>query len=81
MTPTTGLLTPQEASQETTVLPTTLAKWRSLKKGPDYVKVGGKIMYSADAIRKFLEARTVHLGEPQEPADRARRRRRLRSEK
>jgi hypothetical protein len=81
MTPTTGLLTPQETSQETAIEPTTLAKWRSLKKGPDYIKVGGKVMYTREAIRRFLEARTVRVSEPQEPAGRARRQRRLRSEK
>ncbi len=41
----------------------TLSRWRSAGIGPDYIKVGGKIRYTTEAIERFLEKNTVKCGE------------------
>jgi excisionase family DNA binding protein len=33
----------------------TLEKWRCLKQGPGYTKVGGRVRYSEGDLQKFLE--------------------------
>jgi excisionase family DNA binding protein len=82
MTEATQLLTPQEAAARLGVEKITLDKWRSTKRYRlAYTKIGGKVLYPAEAIQEFIKSRTITPGEPQEPFGRARRRRRLRSEK
>ena len=36
----------------------TLANWRSTGQGPDYVKIGGKVMYPVDTLAIWEESRT-----------------------
>ena len=38
----------------------TLARWRSEKVGPDYVKVGGRVEYEGAAINDWLQSRIVN---------------------
>jgi hypothetical protein len=45
------------------IKPKTLQNWRSLGRGPAYLKLGGKVVYSLDDLRKWLESRRV---EPEE---------------
>lgn len=35
----------------------TLANWRSTGQGPDYIKVGGKVMYPVDAVIEWEKSR------------------------
>jgi predicted site-specific integrase-resolvase len=35
----------------------TLLRWRSIGKAPPYTRVGGRILYRIEAVRKWLEAR------------------------
>lgn len=66
------LLTEVEAGQRLGgITPKTLRTWRSLRKGPRYIKVGWRVRYTAEAIDQFLTDRTVTPGE----AKRRRRRR------
>jgi excisionase family DNA binding protein len=82
MTEATQLLTTQEAAARLGVQKVTLDKWRSTKRYRlAYVKIGGKIAYPESSVTEFIRSRTIMPGEPQEPSGRARRRRRLRSEK
>ena len=37
----------------------TLRHWRCLKKGPSYIKLGGKVMYRSDVVDKWLNKNTV----------------------
>jgi hypothetical protein len=39
--------------------PRTLERWRWLKQGPDYLKIGGRIVYRLDDVETF-EANTLH---------------------
>ena len=35
--------------------PKTLQRWRWLKTGPSYIKIGGRVRYSSTNIKKFEE--------------------------
>ena len=52
-------LTPEEVEWVYGLKPSTLANRRTKAKGPEYVKVGEKILYKQKAIRAYLEAREV----------------------
>ena len=78
----TQLLTTAEAAERLGVQKITLDKWRSTKKYRlAFTRIGGKILYPAAAVEDFIRERTVMPGEPQQPAGRAKRQRRLRSGK
>lgn len=36
----------------------TLEKWRRLGVGPDYVKLGGRVVYTTGALRDYVKAST-----------------------
>ena len=38
----------------------TLAHWRSEGRGPAFIKLGGRVAYSGEALNKWLTERTVH---------------------
>jgi len=40
--------------------PKTLQRWRWVKSGPAYIKIGGRIRYTADSIKEF-EDKNIHL--------------------
>ncbi|WP_405948920.1 helix-turn-helix domain-containing protein [Streptomyces prunicolor] len=60
------LLTPKEVHAEYGFSTQTLAKWRWMDMGPDYIKQsagkGGRIKYRRSSIERFLEAHTVQTG-------------------
>jgi len=60
-----------EAAAYTRTKPGTLSNWRSLGKGPPYVKAGGRIIYRKADLDRWLEA---HARDPEAPP-RPRRRR------
>lgn len=39
--------------------PRTLERWRTDGCGPDYVKVGHRVLYKQSAVERWLEAQTV----------------------
>lgn len=41
----------------------TLANWRSEEKGPSFVKIGTRVMYSLKVIEMFEENNTHHTNE------------------
>ena len=41
----------------------TLANWRSIGQGPDYIKIGGKVMYPAASVAKWELTRHIKLTE------------------
>ncbi len=47
-----GFLTPQQVADryKGAISVRTLANWRSIGQGPDYVKIGGKVVYPSDAL-------------------------------
>ena len=70
MTPVTELLTREETAARLDLNPVTLDKWRSRNGGGrktvplPYVKIGGKVRYTAAAVDAFIASRTVTPGEP-----------------
>jgi predicted DNA-binding transcriptional regulator AlpA len=52
----TPLLTSQEAAGLLGIAVATLHNWRSRKRGPVYLKIGGSIKYRLSDIEKFLVA-------------------------
>ncbi|UVY83837.1 helix-turn-helix domain-containing protein [Brachybacterium sp. NBEC-018] len=58
--PDTGLYTPQQVARIFQVDTKTLANWRYLGRGPEYVKDGGIVRYPREALQAYLAQRTVH---------------------
>ena len=57
---TNGILTEAEAAEIIVDLkPHTLAKWRLRRKGPKYLKLGGKIRYRVIDIETWMEASLI----------------------
>jgi hypothetical protein len=55
-----GILTEKEAAAMIVDLkPQTPAKWRLRRKGPKYLKLGGKIRYRVIDIQEWMEASLV----------------------
>ena len=54
-----NFLTPQQVASRygNAITIRTLANWRSTGQGPDYIKVGGKVMYPADAVLEWEKSR------------------------
>ncbi len=61
-----ALLTPKQVHAEYGFPPRTLAQWRWMDLGPDYIKQspgrGGRIKYKRSAIEAWLDAQTVKTG-------------------
>ena len=58
-----GFLTPQQVADryKGAITVRTLANWRSIGQGPDYVKIGGKVVYPADALKIWEDSRRRSL--------------------
>ena len=52
-------LTPEEVELVYGLKPKTLANKRMKAQGPEYIKDGERILYKQQAIKKYLEAKTV----------------------
>ncbi len=52
-------LTPEEVELIYGLKPKTLANKRLKAQGPEYIKDGDRILYRQQAIKKYLEAKTV----------------------
>jgi excisionase family DNA binding protein len=50
------LITTSEAAAYLKVKPETLAKWRSVRKGPKFYHVGGAVRYKVSDLEAFIEA-------------------------
>jgi Helix-turn-helix domain len=64
------LLTPVEAAQVLGLSPATLATWRCLRKGPPYVKLGGRVGYQRDSLASW-RATSLQFVDPSRPEARA----------
>lgn len=57
------LLSSDQAAAMIGIHPTTLRNWRMARVGPDYQKVGVKVVYQYEAVVEWLAARTVVSGD------------------
>lgn len=55
------LLPPKDAAERLGLQKRTLEHWRWKGKGPDYTRVGGRIMYDPADLDAWLEANKVRL--------------------
>ena len=56
------LLTPQGVAALLSLNIQTLAAWRHLQKGPDYIKIGGAVRYRLSDLENWLKHKTVCHG-------------------
>ena len=56
-------LTPSELVEryKRTITIRTLANWRSIGDGPQYTKIGGRVLYSLDGVISWEAARTLGM--------------------
>ena len=59
-----------QLSRRWSISPRTLERWRWLKEGPRYLKIGGRVVYRLEDVEQF-ETAQLHLSVP---ADRRERR-------
>jgi len=59
-----GALTNKQAAAELGLSKTTLERWRWLKVGPKYYKVGNRVFYRPEDLQAFLKTR---VREPERP--------------
>lgn len=52
----------EDAARILCVSVSTLNRWRANGEGPDYVRLGGRVLYPVDSLRSFCDARVVHMG-------------------
>jgi Helix-turn-helix domain len=52
-----------ELSHRWNISPRTLERWRWLGQGPQYLKIGGRVVYRRDDVEAF-EAQQVRTGTP-----------------
>jgi hypothetical protein len=50
-------LNQQELARRWRVSPRTLERWRWLKTGPNYIKLGGKVVYALDDVEAYERRR------------------------
>lgn len=50
-----------ELSRRWSLSPRTLERWRWLRQGPDYLKVGGRIVYRLEDIEAYETAQLRHV--------------------
>ena len=50
---------PNDPKMAVLAKPQTLRVWRSQGKGPAYLKIGSRVLYSGDTLNKWLESRLV----------------------
>ena len=54
-----NLLSEKEASEKLNISLTTLRRLRYSGKGPDYIKIGRRIVYRLDFLDKYVELKTM----------------------
>jgi hypothetical protein len=56
-----------QLSRRWSISPRTLERWRWLKQGPDYVRVGGRIVYRLSDIEAFEQRNTKVISGMEKP--------------
>jgi transposase-like protein len=51
----------KDAARYLGVAPQTLYNWRHRRKGPDYVRMGSKIVYRQDDLDRYVDRQRVRL--------------------
>jgi len=59
-------LSTERAAELLGVAPATLLKWRSRRRGPPFVKLGRRVVYSEGALRAWAEMHVVSPAQDRE---------------
>jgi hypothetical protein len=59
-----------QLSRRWSISPRTLERWRWLKTGPPYLKIGGRVVYRLEDVEDY-ETNQLHLVPPSAPRRRA----------
>lgn len=51
-----------QLSRRWRISPRTLERWRWLRQGPDYLKIGGRVVYRIEDVEKFEAAQRRQHG-------------------
>lgn len=54
-----GVITPEDLARVLDVSVDTLAEWRRLERGPDYVKTGKRVMYRLADVQDWMQRNIV----------------------
>jgi hypothetical protein len=54
-----------QLSRRWSISPRTLERWRWLHQGPQYLKIGGRVVYRLDDIEAFEMTRSHNVGSSQ----------------
>lgn len=58
----TETLTTERLANRWGISPQTLENWRSAKRGPDYIKMGGVIVYRIEDVRRYEADNLIKIG-------------------
>ncbi len=56
------VLTPEQTAEYLAVTHKTLSNWRTLGKGPDFIKLGSSVRYLKEDLDDFIESNRVRTG-------------------
>ena len=59
-----GRITTAELAAELKRSPETIVRWRRLRIGPPYIRLQGRVLYSRNAVEKWIEDQSVQAGAP-----------------
>jgi predicted DNA-binding transcriptional regulator AlpA len=62
------LLNEHEVATTCAISVATLRKWRTLRRGPRFLKIGSLVRYRAEDIAAWIEQQEAHPAEPVEVA-------------
>ena len=62
------LLNEHEVAATLRVSVATVRRWRLLRQGPQYIKIGAAVRYRPECVSAFLESRPTGGGHPQQEA-------------
>ncbi|UYQ72875.1 helix-turn-helix domain-containing protein [Pelagibacterium flavum] len=54
-----GYVTTEELASSLGVHPTTLAKWRTARKGPPFARMGHRVLYNVDRFKQWLAEQEI----------------------
>lgn len=57
---TQDLITTAELAEILKRSPATLMRWRRLRSGPPYLRVQGRVLYSREALNRWLQSQQVN---------------------
>jgi predicted site-specific integrase-resolvase len=55
------LLRPRDVARFFSVAVATLRYWRSLGRGPEFLRIGDRIRYSPEALRRFMRSARLRI--------------------